>query len=172
MSMDEHVHCRKYRGRTIRHAWVGDAAVVPSRVHAIAFTADGTILLVGGGQGAPDGAEWWLPGGGIESGETPEAALARELMEEAAATAEALRPLGAQRVDDPVTGSEFHVFYWARITLAEAYAPQHEIAARRLVRPDMFLSALVWGHRTMAAMLLDRALAVERDLLGQVTPPE
>jgi ADP-ribose pyrophosphatase YjhB (NUDIX family) len=167
MSMEEHVHYREYQGRTIRHAWVGDADVVPARVHALAFVADGTILLVGATPGASGGAELWLPGGGIEAGETPEEALARELREEAAATVEALRPLGSQRVDDPVAGSEFRAFYWSRVALADAYAPEHDVTERRLVQPDQFLDALSWGRRTpMAALLLDRALAIERDLRG------
>src|SRR5919112_2061599 len=110
MSADEHVHYRQYRGRRIRHAWVGDVAGVPARVHTLAFTADGTILLVGGGPGGPNEADLWLPGGGIERGETPEGALARELLEEAAATIDLVRPLGSQRVDDPVAGSELHAF--------------------------------------------------------------
>jgi ADP-ribose pyrophosphatase YjhB (NUDIX family) len=169
MRMNEFVHRRQYQGRTITHTWVGEAAGVPARVHTLAFTADGEILLVGG---APGGAEWWLPGGGIEVGESPEAALARELREEAAATVEALRPLGAQRVDDPGTGSELRAFYWTRVTLADEYAPEHEVAQRRLVGPDAFLDALSWGRRgPMAARLLDRALAIERELRAPSEAP-
>ena len=152
------VHRRQYQGRTITHTWVGDADVAPARVHALAFTAGGAILLVGA---APDEG-FWLPGGGIEPGESAAEALARELLEETAATVVALRPIGSQRVDDPVTGSEFHAFYWARVTLADAYAPTHEVTVRRLVRPDRFLDALSWGRTDMAAWVLDRALAVER----------
>lgn len=167
--MDELIHHREYQGRMITHTWVGDADGVPARVHTLAFTAAGDILLVGGGSGD---AELWLPGGGIEVGESPEEALARELLEEAAASIEAMRPLGSQRVDDPATGSEFHALYWSRVTLADAYVPEHEVAERRLVRPDEFLDALSWGRRDpKAALLLDRALAIERELRGPAMPP-
>ena len=53
----------------------------------------------------------------------------------AAATLHALRPIGAQRVHDPAIGSEFRAFYWSRITLADEYAPRHEVGwYRRSVR--------------------------------------
>ena len=83
MSSEEVVHQWQYQGRTITFSWAGDAEVVPARVYALAFTAEGKMLLVGG---APGDSGCWLPGGGIERGETPEAALVRELAEEAAAT--------------------------------------------------------------------------------------
>jgi len=166
---DELVHHRESQGGTITYAWIGDADVVPARVQTLAFTTDGDMLLVGG---APGDAELWLPGGGIEAGETPVEALARELLEEAAATVEAIRPLGAQRVDDPATGSEFHAFYWSRVTLAHEYAPVHEVRERRLVRPDDFLDVLSWGRSDpTAALLLDLALAIERELRGPAPAP-
>src|SRR5437868_1164490 len=128
--MDELVYHWEHEGRRITFAWVGDDEVTPSRVYALAFTGDGTILLVGDGVGD---AGLWLPGGGIEAGESSASALARELLEEAAASVRALRPIGSQRVDDPARGSEFHAFYWCRVTLADDYAPEHEVTERRLV---------------------------------------
>ena len=161
--MDELVHHRD-KEYEITYTWVGDADVVPARVQTLAFTAEGEMLLVGG---SPSGTELWLPGGGIEFGESPERALARELVEEAAATIQEMRPIGSQRVEYPETGSEFHTFYWSRVTLADEFVPEHEVTERRLVRPSEFLDALCWGRNgPTAAILLERALAVERERQG------
>jgi len=43
--------------------------------------------------------KYWLPGGGIEEGEAPEDALIGELAEEAAATVQTMKRIGAQRVE-------------------------------------------------------------------------
>ena len=150
----------QHHGRTITFSWVGEADVVVSRVYALAFTSDRKLLLVGGGPGDPG---FWLPGGGIEEGETPEEALARELAEEAAAAIHAMARLGAQRVDDPAAGTEYHDFYWCRVTLADEFVPVHEVKLRRLVTPEEFLDILFWGRDDpKAAMLLDRALEIDR----------
>ena len=159
----------EHEGRTITFTWLGDAVVTPSRVYALAFTPDGDMLLV---SGAPEDPDRWLPGGGIEPGEAPEDALARELLEEAAATVLAHHPIGSQRVDDPVVGSEFHTFYWCRVTLADEYLPRHEVTQRHLVRPEDFLDALFWGRRDpKGAVLLTRALALEREHAVDAAPP-
>jgi 8-oxo-dGTP pyrophosphatase MutT (NUDIX family) len=157
--MDELVHHWQYGGRTITFTWVDDVDVLPARVYALAFTPDGQMLLVGG---RPDDPGYWLPGGGIEAGETPDAALARELMEEAAATIHAMKWIGAQRVDDPARGSEYHTFYWCRVTLAETFDPTLDVP-RLTVWPEAFLDTLFWGHTDpKAALLLARALELQK----------
>ncbi|MDP6778897.1 MAG: NUDIX hydrolase [Candidatus Latescibacteria bacterium] len=160
--MRELEHQWHHRGRTITFTWVGETDVAPARVYALAFTQEGKMLLVGGGPGDPG---FWLPGGGIEAGETPEEALTRELLEEAAAEVHALERLGAQRAHDSDGGTEYHDFYWCRVTLEDAFDPVHEVQQRRLVPPEAFLDALFWGRDDpKAEMLLERALELDSAL--------
>jgi ADP-ribose pyrophosphatase YjhB (NUDIX family) len=159
VSENRFAHRWQYQNRTITFSWMGAADVNPSRVYALAFTVDHRLLLVSDGAGDP---QFWLPGGGIENGETPADALVRELTEEAAATILDLKRLGTQRVDDPQKGTEFHDFYWCRVSLAEEFVPMHEVKLRRLVTPDDFLDTLFWGRDDpKAAMLLELALRID-----------
>lgn len=73
--MDEFVHTWDRGDQIITFTWVGDADVAPSRVYALAFAPREQILLVSGG---PSDPRYWLPGGGVEEGETPQRALAIE----------------------------------------------------------------------------------------------
>jgi 8-oxo-dGTP pyrophosphatase MutT (NUDIX family) len=158
--MNRFVHCWQHQDRTLTFSWIGAADVNPTRAYALAFTDDYRLLLVSDGLGDP---QFWLPGGGIENGETPADALVRELAEEAAATILDMQRLGAQRVDDPLTGTEYHDFYWCRVTLAEEFVPRHEVKLRRLVTPDDFLDTLFWGRNDpKAAMLLELAISVDK----------
>lgn len=165
--MNDTPHTIVQNGRVITLSWVGDAEVTPSRVYALAFTPEGSMLLV---SGAPIDGCCFTPGGGIEADETPEVALQRELMEEAAATIHALKRIGFQRADDPLKGAEYHAFYWCRITLADASVPTE--LDRFLVQPEAFLDSLAWGRTDpKAGPLLDRALELERHFKRSETSP-
>lgn len=90
--------------------------------------------------------------------------MARELVEEAAATVEESGYLGAQRVDDPLKAPEYHGFYWCRVRLADTYAPEFEVDERLLVPPERFLDLLFWGRTgPKAALLLGKALRANRN---------
>jgi mutator protein MutT len=60
---------------------------------AVAVDGEGRVLLVRRGH-APSVGEWTLPGGRVEPGETPEAAIVRELREETALAGRVLAALG------------------------------------------------------------------------------
>lgn len=151
-------------GRTTTFTWLGaaDAPATVARVYAIAMTGDGRILLVGGGSGGDlDDETWWLPGGGVEDGESPEDALRRELLEEAGATTRDVELLGYQRVDDPLDGTFVIAHHWARVEMPATFEPQHEVTRSVLVPPERFLDNLFWSADPTAARLLALALAAD-----------
>ena len=69
-------------------------------VVAALLVRDGRILIAERPAGKKRAGEWEFPGGKCEPGETPEAALARELMEE----------LGAEAEIEPALESVEHVY--------------------------------------------------------------
>ena len=152
----------EHDGRTTTFSWVGNAAgIVPARVYALAFTDEGRILLVGAG--AEDEATcWWLPGGGVEEGESAEQALVRELQEEAGATVHDLEFLGYRRVDDPVDGQSHIAMYWCQVTVPESFVPRCEVTKNLFVRPEQFLDHLYWADDPAAAHLLRLATETAR----------
>ena len=70
-------------------------------VRALLLAGRSVLLLHGHDPGRPDSGTWWIaPGGGIEPGEAPEAALVREVSEETGLqlTADQIGPVVATRL--------------------------------------------------------------------------
>lgn len=155
----EYIHRVNLNGADVTLTWVGQIHDEPARVYALAFTAGHKMLLVSGGRDDP---YRWLPGGGVEPGETADQALRRELLEEADAVVESQEYIGSQRLDDSGGFLEFQHFYWCRITLLPQASFRRESTLRHLIPPETFLDTLQWGRiDTKAPMLLEHALAVE-----------
>lgn len=85
--------------------------MAPLRVAAAALRrADGSVLLAQRGPHKLYAGQWEFPGGKIESGETAEVALRRELTEELGIAAGALEPLIRLRHDYPELSVALEVF--------------------------------------------------------------
>src|SRR5687768_5073265 len=65
-----------------------------------------------------------------------------------------------QRVEEGNGDSYYQTRFWARVEL-DAFTPEHEMTARRLVSPEDFRAALSWGAETTAGLILERGLAIE-----------
>lgn len=166
--MSNYVHKWEHNGAVITFSWLGDADIRPDRAYAFAFTSDHKMLLVTDPHWSP---ACWLPGGGIEEGETPEQALARELIEEANAALHQLTKIGSQSADHSTGEQLYSAYYWCRVTLGKDFFPKHEITERHLVTPDEFLDRLFWGRTDPAApLMLERALAMEQSYRSSSGP--
>jgi len=148
-------------GRRYRVAWFDPPWLPPpaetTQALGICFTARRRIVLV-----TLNGKEWTLPGGTIESGETLEATLAREVREEACARVLLCSYIGCQRVEEQDTGAPayYQTRFWARVEL-DRFRPEYEMIARRLVSSEEFRTTLFWGAAPTAGLILERALAIE-----------
>lgn len=95
--------------------------MLPISVKGVVYDADGDVLL-----GLNDRAEWELPGGRIEPGETQEQCLVREVLEETGLAVTVERHLGSW-VFEVIPGAEVQVSaYGCRLLSAQPPLPSGE----------------------------------------------
>jgi 8-oxo-dGTP diphosphatase len=115
------------------------------------------VLLVRRGR-APAEGEWTLPGGRVEEGETPEAAVLRELREETALEGRIVAPLGVVTIErDQVRYAihEYLVTPWPEAADAPLRAGDDAADVRWASRDE--LEAL--GVRADAVAVVEHGLA-------------
>jgi 8-oxo-dGTP diphosphatase len=105
------------------------------------------LLMTQRPPGGPLGLQWEFPGGKLEDGESPEAALVRELREELGVDAVAHETL-AVHAHDYAHGVHVEVIF-IRCTLASfAFTPSGAVHASRWVEPrDVALAEVLEGDR-------------------------
>jgi 8-oxo-dGTP pyrophosphatase MutT (NUDIX family) len=109
-----------------------------STAHCLGFDSAGRFLLA-----RHVDRQWTIPGGHREAGESAEAALRRETLEEAAATIATPKVIAVERIDllegerDPrYTDPAFQVFYVAEVTNLAELIPNSECVESRLFDID------------------------------------
>ncbi len=142
----------EFEGRKYHVRWFSGVPVPSSarvtQVSGICFTETGQIVLVGG-----DGANWGLPGGHPEAGESAEEALKREIREEACCEVKRFDYLGYQ-ICAPEDGGEPDVqLRYSCLVKPMLFDPKHEVALRKIVPQGDFLKTIAWGDSPIAVEL-------------------
>ena len=121
---------------------------------AVVVDRRGRVLLVRRGR-PPSEGEWTLPGGKVEPGETPEAAVVREVREETAIEARVVGALGVVGIERGPVRYAIHEFLLAPADDAAPRAGDDAAEARWVARSE--IEGL--GVRADAIAVIDQALA-------------
>lgn len=89
---------------------------------------------------------WCLPGGGIEEGESPAQAAAREAREETGLEVEVTHLVGTHTRPSWQTGDACLLIYAARVTGGTLRPDPHEVLEARFFGPDELPTPLFWHH--------------------------
>ncbi len=130
-----------------------------SAAGAVALSGDGRILLVDHYRFQTDTRGWEIPAGKVDDGETPEQAMARELMEETGSRAESLDYLGYYFPSNGSSNQKFHLYLARGVTRVRDIPDTNEVLglrawtvsevramlARNEIHDGMSLTALSWA---------------------------
>jgi ADP-ribose pyrophosphatase len=109
---------------------------------------DGCVLLVRQYRLLIDGISWELPGGGVDDGETPAEAAARECLEETGITCSNLRPLLTYRMDLDTQNNTTYLFHTDEVSGVSEPARVHhdEVAGFEWVPFDRAIEMVFAGR--------------------------
>ncbi len=139
-------------------------------VAAIIERSDRRILI---GQRRPSDTsplKWEFPGGKIEDGETPEAALARELQEEISATMEKCAEIGRARHTYATPPGELEIRFYAA-SIAETKISPNEFEQVAWVLPKELSSYEFHAANTQIIAQLATGRIKPNEILERALPP-
>ncbi len=128
-------------------------------VHAYCFYADKLVLVY-----AEQKGYWTPPGGGVEEGESIEAAVIREVLEESNMKVIAQRLIGCQDIEEP----QGTVSQTRSVCIVEPHGPfeldpDGDITKIALVNPDQVHEYFSWGE--IGDHILTRALELKQEMI-------
>ncbi len=135
------------------------------QANGVLFNDEGQILIVN------VVGNWQLPGGHIETSESYEEGLKREISEEANVDVDNITPIGHLKVNEikgDILKPEFiQVYYFGKIIKIneQKIDPAHnKIAERKFIKPEEFTDYIPWGG--IGKEIINEA---EKNFLGKVT---
>jgi ADP-ribose pyrophosphatase YjhB (NUDIX family) len=144
--------------RRVLHAYWRFARGLTLGVRALVIDGDGRVFLVKHSYVAG----WHLPGGGVETGETLQTALVRELREEGNIELTGAPALHAIYFNDRVSRRDHVALYVVRAFRQDGPPrPGREIIARGFFAPDMLPQDATRGTRARIAEVLHGAAVTE-----------
>jgi ADP-ribose pyrophosphatase YjhB (NUDIX family) len=141
-------------GRPVKISWFScqdremmDKYQPVTQVYGVCFDRKGDILVIN------EGNNWKIPGGTIETGETLEQTLERELTEEADITIENAIPVGIQLIEDPENSRpDRRRHYQARFACKIKSVQEQTIdpatgaiPIRKFVKKSNIFKTVLWG---------------------------
>jgi 8-oxo-dGTP diphosphatase len=129
------------------------------RVVAAVVWRDGKLLLTQRPPGGPLGLQWEFPGGKIETGETPEQALAREVAEELGVTGTPVRTLAVHAHSYP-HGLEVEITFLECMLGSGEFRPSAAVHAVRWSAPgEVAIEEVLEADRPFLSALFARRTA-------------